>query len=127
MTESPSGSPPVIRITAMPADANSDGNILGSWLMGHMDLAACSVGSRRAFRRTVTIAVERMKVLQLVSVGDEVSFYAALLTTGTSSMTIDVEAWRRAHYSDDAHRVTQARFVLVAIDKARRTQAITAR
>ena len=124
MTGSPPDAPPVIRITAMPADANPYGDIFGGWLMGHMDLAAGSVASRFSRGRAVTIAVDGMKFHRPVSVGDEVSVYAMLVATGTSSMTIDVEAWRRARHSDEAHRVTQARFVFVAIDEERRPRAL---
>ena len=60
MTTLPAGAP-VIRVTAMPADANPYGDIFGGWLMGHMDLAAGSVASRHAHGRAVTIAVDAMK------------------------------------------------------------------
>ncbi len=52
---------PVIRVTAMPGDANPYGDIFGGWLMGQMDLAAGSVASRHSGGRAVTIAVEGMK------------------------------------------------------------------
>ena len=46
MTVLPEGTP-VIRVTAMPADANPYGDIFGGWLMGQMDLAAGSVARNR--------------------------------------------------------------------------------
>ncbi|WP_294215971.1 acyl-CoA thioesterase [uncultured Sphingomonas sp.] len=115
---------PVIRVTAMPADANPYGDIFGGWLMGHMDLAAGSVASHHASGRAVTVAVEGMKFHRPVVIGDEVSFYATLVTTGTTSMTIDVEAWRRGRHTDEAYRVTQARFVFVAIGDDRQPRKV---
>jgi len=115
---------PAIRVTAMPADANPYGDIFGGWLMGQMDLAAGSVASRHSGGRAVTIAAEGMKFHRPVFVGDEVSVYAELVAVGTTSMTIEVEAWRRARDSDETARVTQARFVFVAIDEDRQPRRV---
>jgi acyl-CoA thioesterase YciA len=115
---------PAIRITAMPADANPAGDIFGGWLMAHMDMAAGIVAARRCKGRAATVAVEAMKFLQPVRVGDEVSVYADLVQTGRTSMVIEVEAWRRDRTGHERTRVTQARFVFVAIDAERRQRAI---
>jgi acyl-CoA thioesterase YciA len=123
MTMLPQGAP-VIRVTAMPADANPYGDIFGGWLMGHMDLAAGSVASRHCGGRAVTIAVEGMKFHRPVIVGDELSVYATLVATGRTSMTIEVEAWRRSRHSEEAYNVTQARFVFVAIGEDRQPRKV---
>jgi acyl-CoA thioesterase YciA len=115
---------PTIRVTAMPADANPYGDIFGGWLMGQMDLAAGSIASRHSGGRAVTIAVEGMKFHRPVFVGDEVSVYAELVAVGTTSMTIEVEAWRRARHADESSQVTQARFVFVAIDEDRQPRRV---
>ncbi|MCU6455662.1 acyl-CoA thioesterase [Sphingomonas sp. A2-49] len=115
---------PTIRVTAMPADANPYGDIFGGWLMGQMDLAAGSVASRHARGRAVTIACDAMKFHAPVLVGDEVSVYARLVAVGNTSMTIEVEAWRRARHVDEACKVTQARFVFVATDEHRQPRRI---
>ena len=110
---------PTIRVTAMPGDSNPYGDIFGGWLMGQMDLAAGSVASRHAGGRAVTIACDAMKFHAPVLVGDEVSVYARLVAVGNTSMTIEVEAWRRARHLEDSTKVTQARFVFVATDENR--------
>ena len=115
---------PTIRVTAMPGDANPYGDIFGGWLMGQMDLAAGSVASRHSGGRAVTIAAEGMKFHAPVLVGDEVSVYATLVRVGNTSMTIEVEAWRRARHMEDATKVTQARFVFVATDKDRKPRTV---
>lgn len=115
---------PTIRVTAMPGDANPYGDIFGGWLMGQMDLAAGSVASRHSGGRAVTIAAEGMKFHAPVLVGDEVSVYATLVRVGNTSMTIEVEAWRRARHMEDATKVTQARFVFVATDKDRKPRSV---
>lgn len=124
MSDRPPESPPTIRVTAMPADANPYGDIFGGWLMGQMDLAAGSVASRHCGGRAVTIAVDAMKFHRPVFVGDEVSVHADLVATGNTSMTIEVEAWRRGRHSEDCYKVTQARFVFVAIGDDRQPRRV---
>ncbi|WP_334177158.1 acyl-CoA thioesterase, partial [Pseudoxanthobacter sp.] len=92
----------------------------GGWLMAQMDLAAGNVAVRRARGRCVTIAVEGMSFLRPVSVGDEVSLYARVVSAGRTSMRIEVEAWRRRREEDEAFRVTEAIFTFVAIGEDRR-------
>lgn len=108
----------------MPADANPAGDIFGGWLMAHMDMAAGIVAARRCKGRAATVAVEAMKFLQPVRIGDEVSVYADLIQTGRTSMVIEVEAWRRDRTDHARTRVTQARFIFVAIDADRQPRSI---
>ena len=124
MSEQPPDASPAIRVTAMPADANPNGDIFGGWLMGHMDLAASSAASRHAGGRAVTIAVDGMAFHRPVFVGDEVSFYAELVSVGRSSMKVEVQAWRRARDGDEAYKVTQATFTFVAIGADRRPRPV---
>ena len=115
-----------ILTTAMPADTNPSGDIFGGWLMSMMDLAAGSAASRHSAGRTVTIAVDAMAFHQPVRVGDEVSVYAEILSTGRTSMRIAVEAWRRARASNDFAKVTHATFTFVAIGDDLRPRPVPA-
>jgi acyl-CoA thioesterase YciA len=115
---------PAIRITAMPADANADGDIFGGWLMSLMDMAAGMAASRRARGRTVTVAMDGMQFHLPVKVGDEVSVYAAIEKVGRTSITIAVDAWRRQRHQDEDFKVTEAIFTFVAIDGQGRPRAI---
>ncbi|MCJ8145156.1 acyl-CoA thioesterase [Ancylobacter sp. A5.8] len=117
-------SSPVIRMIAMPADTNPAGDIFGGWLMAHMDLAAGNVAARRSKGRAATVAVEAMSFLNPVLVGDEVSFYGAVLSTGRTSMRVRIEAWRRKREAEDMIKVTEAIFTFVAIDENRRPRPI---
>lgn len=124
MADAPPTAEPTVRVIAMPADANPYGDIFGGWLVGQMDMAAGSLASRHSGGRASTVALNAMEFLLPVSVGDEVSVYATLARAGRTSMTIDVEAWRRHRDEEERHKVTQATFVFVAIDDERRPRAI---
>ena len=115
---------PAIRVAAMPADANANGDIFGGWLMSLMDAGAGFAASRLAKGRVVTVAMDGMQFHQPVSVGDEVSVYVDLQKVGRTSMSFAVEAWRRHRFEEETMRVTQAIFTFVAIDDAGRPRAV---
>src|ERR1700729_3739696 len=101
---------PMIRAIAMPSDTNPSGDIFGGWLMAQMDLAAGNAAARRARGRCATVAVDAMAFHSPVYVGDEISVYADLVSTGRTSLKIAVEAWRRSRDGDEQTKVTQAVF-----------------
>ncbi len=115
---------PLVRVMAMPADANPNGDIFGGWLLAQMDLAGGSLAVQRARGRCATVAVDGMVFHEPVFVGDEVSCYGELVKTGHSSMTIRIEAWRRNLSSGEARKVTQAIFTYVALGDDRRPRAL---
>ena len=115
---------PLVRVIAMPADANPNGDIFGGWLLAQMDLAGGSLATQRARGRCATVAVDSMVFHEPVFVGDEVSCYGELVRTGRTSMTVRIEAWRRHLPSDEVRKVTQAVFTYVAIGKDRRPRPL---
>lgn len=117
---------PTVRVVAMPADTNPYGDIFGGWLLSMMDSAAGSVASRHSHGRAVTIAVDGMTFHRPVFVGDEVSVYATLLSTGRTSMKIAVEAWRRARHDEQNYKVTEAVFTFVAVGEDRQPRRVPA-
>ena len=115
---------PAIRVTAMPKDTNAYGDIFGGWLVALMDSAAGLVAARRAKGRAVTVAMDGMQFLHPVKVGDEVSVYGEITKVGRTSLTIEVEAWRRLRESEDTCKVTAAVFTFVAIDDKGRPRPV---
>ncbi len=117
-------SAPLIRVTAMPADANPNGDIFGGWLLAQMDLAGGNLAMQRARGRCATVAVDGMVFHEPVFVGDEVSCYGEVIRTGRSSITTRIEAWRRNLASGEMRKVTQAIFTYVAIGEDRRPRPL---
>ena len=115
---------PAIRVVAMPADANAYGDIFGGWLLSLMDSGAGLIAARRSKGRAVTVAMDAMQFLQPVKVGDEVSVYAEIERVGRTSLTISVEAWRRARHQEESIKVTEAKFTFVAIDDQGRPRSV---
>ena len=115
---------PVVRVIAMPADTNPEGDIFGGWLLAQMDLAGSTPAFDLAHGRCATIAVDAMVFHQPVSVGDEVSMYARVVKVGRTSIRVHVEAWKRPRSSSEISRVTEGVFTYVAIDENRKPRPL---
>lgn len=109
-------SPVALQTIAMPADTNVNGDIFGGWLMAQMDLGASVPARNRAKGRVATVAVEGMTFHKPVLVGDLVSIHADILKEGRTSLHIGVEVWVTRQPSGDRTKVTEARFIFVAVD-----------
>ena len=105
-----------LRISAMPADTNANGDIFGGWVMARMDQAGGMAGVEIARGRVVTVKVDAMSFLRPVKVGDVLCVYTDLVRTGRTSFDLHVEAWAQRFRSTLFERVTEARFTFVAVD-----------
>jgi acyl-CoA thioesterase YciA len=112
----PPGTELTLRTLAMPADANPAGDIFGGWVMSQMDLAAFVRANDIADGRTVTVAVREIVFKKPVKIGDTLCVYTALEKVGRTSVTLRVEAWTRKHKQHLREKVTDATFVMVAVD-----------
>lgn len=107
-----------LRTLAMPADTNPAGDIFGGWVLAQMDAAAGIRSSERAKGRTVTAAVKEVSFKRPVKVGDTVCIYTSVEQVGRTSMTLYVECWVRRQFSQERQKVTDAHFIMVALDGA---------
>ncbi len=115
-----------IRTLAMPADTNPAGDIFGGWVMSQMDIAGAIAAVEHAKGRVVTVAVDSMSFIAPVKVGDVLCVYTRLERIGTTSITIGVEAWARRNRMGDRVKVTEGRFVYVALGEDGSKRVITA-
>ncbi len=125
---SDSGQKPVgeltLRTLAMPADANAAGDIFGGWVMAQMDLACGMRAAERAKGRVVTAAVKEMSFAKPMKIGDTLCIYTHVNRVGRTSMTLKVEAWAQRYLTDVMERVTDADFIMVALDSEGRPKAV---
>ncbi|WP_415148588.1 acyl-CoA thioesterase [Piscinibacter sp.] len=107
----------VLRVLPMPADANSNGDIFGGWIMAQVDVAGAVLPARLAKGRIATVAVNQFIFKQPVSIGDLLSFYARVERIGTTSITVHVEVYAERNPADlRVVKVTEANLTYVAID-----------
>ena len=111
----------LLRTMAMPADTNANGDIFGGWILSQMDIAGAILAKEVADGRTVTVAIDGMKFLRPVKVGDVVCCYGEVRRIGTTSITLHLESWvrpllRQVESPQTRFKVTEANFTFVAID-----------
>ena len=105
-----------LRTMAMPADTNAAGDIFGGWVLSQMDLAGGIAAGQRAGGRVVTIAVDKMKFIRPVHVGDVLCVYSRVGRVGRTSREINLEAWALRHRFGHREKVTEATFTFVSVD-----------
>lgn len=109
----------LLRTLAMPADTNPNGDIFGGWVMSQMDIAGGILAKEATVGRVVTIAVEGMKFIEPIQVGDILCCYGHVEKIGNTSVTLNLEVWVKPILRPggvERYKVTEARFVYVAID-----------
>ena len=113
-----------VRLIAMPADTNANGDIFGGWVLSQMDQAGGIAAVERAEGRVVTIAVDAMTFIRPVKVGDVLCVYTQVGKIGRTSLKIHIEAWARRFRSPLREKVTVATFTFVAIDDEGRPRPV---
>ena len=106
-----------LKTIAMPADANPSGDIFGGWVLSQMDKAAGITAGQKAQGRVATIAIDAMKFVKPVHVGDLLCIYCSVNKVGNTSINIGVDAWVYRDRFGELEQVTEGIFTFVAIDK----------
>ena len=113
-----------LRISAMPADTNANGDIFGGWVMARMDQAGGIAGVEFAHGRVVTVKVDAMTFLKPMKVGDVLCVYTDIGRVGRTSFAIHIEAWAQRFMTVAMEKVTEADFTFVAVDDRGRPRAV---
>lgn len=122
--QGPPAHEPSIRVMAMPADANANGDIFGGWVLSQMDMAGGAVAAQRARGRVATVAITAMTFHQPVLIGDEVSCYGEIVKIGKTSIAVRIESWVRRGVGAERIKVTEGLFTFVAIGADRRPRPV---
>lgn len=110
----------VIKVVAMPGDTNPDGDMFGGWILSQMDLAAYLHARKIAGKKMVTVAMDNIVFHKPVFVGDCLLCYATTVKTGRTSITVDVNAMVERKHDGTVEKVTEGKFVCVAIGPDRK-------
>lgn len=116
---------PTLRVMPMPADANIHGDVFGGWIMAQVDIAGAQPAVKRSNGRVATVAVNSFVFKNPVFVGDLLSFYAQIVKTGTTSVTVKVEVYaERSRLDAEVVKVTEATLTYVATDNNRKPRPL---
>lgn len=118
---------PVLRMLPKPKNLNHGGDVFGGWIMANVDIAGAIAAMRRARGRVVTVAVNSFSFKQPIASADLVSFYAKVISEGTTSVTVQVEVYAERRLDpNDVVKVTDATLTYVAMDESGKKRALPA-
>jgi len=112
----------ILRVVPRPADINSNGHIFGGWVLSQMDIAGGIVAGRIAQGAVATVAIESMKFISPILMGDLVSVYEEKRGRTSVAIRIDVVATRGGGAETVA--LTSGVFTFVALDETHRPRPI---
>lgn len=114
-----------IRVLAMPANINPNGDIFGGWVVSQMDLAGLSTARTFAKGRVTTVAINSMVFYSPVKIGDFICCYAEIIKVGRTSIQVKIEVWAIGSEDEVRRQVTEGVFVYVAIDEQGRPRPVS--
>ncbi|WP_245516371.1 acyl-CoA thioesterase [Methylobacterium segetis] len=123
-TAEPSASLPLLRTLTLPSEANLNGGVFGGWIMAELDKAAGLLGMRRAQGPCATVAVENLRFVAALKVGEEFSIYGQVESVGRSSMRLKLDGFAALPSGGQPRRVVEALFVSVALDEDGRSRPL---
>jgi uncharacterized protein (TIGR00369 family) len=107
-----------------PEHANALGNVHGGVIMKLIDEAGGLCATRHARRPAVTVAVDSLRFLSPVHVGDFVTFTAHLNWAGRTSMEVEVNVEAEHLLSGQKTHTNSAYLVFVALDQEGRPSEV---
>jgi uncharacterized protein (TIGR00369 family) len=118
MTQAQSPAEPATRMMQVvyPQHLNHQGTLFGGEALRMMDTAAFVAATRSARRTMVTVAVQDIDYEAPVHRGEIVEIDAAVIETGRTSVTVQVEMYAEELLTGDRRRCGNGRFVFVAVD-----------
>jgi acyl-CoA thioesterase YciA len=114
----------VLRVVPRLTDINSNGHIFGGWVLSQMDIAGGIVAHRIAQGAVATIAIESMKFISPILLGDIVSVYAREERRGRTSIAIRVDVVATRDASQQEVELTSGVYTFVALDANHRPRPL---
>lgn len=115
---------PVLRVVPRREDINSNGHIFGGWILSQMDIAAGITAGRRARGAVATVAVDAMKFLRPILMGDVLSIYTDIERVGRTSMAVMVRVTAQRRGGSEELAVTEGLFTMVALGEDHRPRPV---
>lgn len=106
----------VLRVVPQLTDINSNGHIFGGWVLSQMDIAGGIVAHRIAQGAVATVAIESMKFITPILLGDIVSVYAREERRGRTSVAIRIDVVATRGTAQQEVELTSGVYTFVALD-----------
>ncbi|KFG88605.1 Acyl-CoA hydrolase [Sphingobium herbicidovorans NBRC 16415] len=114
----------VLRLIPRLTEINSNGHIFGGWILSQMDIAGGIVAGRLAQGAVATVAIDGMKFISPMLVGDIVAVYAREERRGRTSIGIRVDVIATRGADQQQIDLTSGLFTFVALDELHRPRIL---
>lgn len=114
----------ILRVMPHLTDINANGHIFGGWVLSQMDIAGGIVAHRIAQGPVATVAIEGMKFISPILLGDIVSVYAVEERRGRTSLAIRIEVIATRGSRQEEVQVTSGVYTFVALDENQRPRPL---
>jgi acyl-CoA thioesterase YciA len=114
----------ILRVMPQLSDINANGHIFGGWVLSQMDIAGGIVAYRIAQGAVATVAIESMKFITPILLGDIVSVYATEERRGRTSMAIRIEVVATRGRDCEEVALTNGVYTFVALDANHRPRPL---
>ena len=117
----------VLRVVPGLTQINTNGHIFGGWILSQMDIAGGIVAGRLAEGAVATVAIDGMKFISPMLLGDIVTVYAHEERRGQTSMGIRVDVVATRGEVQQQIDLTSGLFTFVALDDQHRPRVLPTR
>ena len=117
----------VLRVVPGLTQINTNGHIFGGWILSQMDIAGGIVAGRLAEGAVATVAIDGMKFISPMLLGDIVTVYAHEERRGRTSMGIRVDVVATRGADQQQIDLTSGLFTFVALDDQHRPRVLPTR
>ncbi|AMK16455.1 MULTISPECIES: acyl-CoA thioesterase [Sphingobium] len=114
----------VLRVIPRLNEINTNGHIFGGWILSQMDIAGGIVAGRLAQGAVATVAIDGMKFISPMLVGDIVTVYAREERRGRTSIGIRVDVIATRGADQQQIDLTSGLFTFVALDELHRPRIL---
>ena len=117
----------ILRVVPGITQINSNGHIFGGWILSQMDIAGGIVAGRLAEGAVATVAIDGMKFISPMLLGDIVTVYAHEERRGRTSIGIRVDVVATRGADQQQIDLTSGLFTFVALDDQHRPRVLPTR
>lgn len=121
----PSASATEMVQVVLPNDANPLGYILGGTVMHLVDIAAAIAAHRHTRERVVTAAIDGVRFLHPIKIGDLIILSARVTATFNTSLEVEVEVFSEQALTGTRQLTSHAYLTFVALDEQGRHVPVT--
>lgn len=117
----------ILRVVPGITQINTNGHIFGGWILSQMDIAGGIVAGRLAEGAVATVAIDGMKFISPMLLGDIVTVYAHEERRGRTSLGIRVDVVATRGTDQQQIDLTSGLFTFVALDDQHRPRVLPSR